>query len=86
MAKALNAFFGPQGLIKRLSKADPDILNRVMVIDVEIATGVQTEVKKSIAHQRRQHVVEEWNPRGNVAHAAALEGQVDLDVRFFRRA
>jgi hypothetical protein len=86
MAKALDAFLRPQGPVKRFSKADTHVLDRVVEIDIEIATGVEVEVKKPIARERSEHMVEERNASVNVADPASFKRERDLDACFLGRA
>ena len=86
MAKALDAFLRPQGPIKGFSKTDAHVFDGVMVIDIEITTGVEVEVKKPIACERGEHMVEERNAGVDVADPTALKRECDLDICFLGRA
>lgn len=86
MAKALDAFLRPQGPVKGFSKADAHVFDGVMVIDIEIATRLEVEVKKPIACERGEHMVEERNAGVDVADPTALKRERDLDICFLGRA
>ena len=60
MAKALDAFLRPSRPVKGFSKADAHVFDGVMVIDIEIAAGLEVEVKKP----KRVNEVSIWSKNG----------------------
>ena len=75
-----------QGLLHRLAQADAHVLDRVVLIDVQIADGLDRQVEGRVLGQQRQHVVEEAHAGGDLRLAAAVERQFQFDVGFGRFA
>ena len=46
-----------------------------MLIDVEVAVGLQRQVEAAVTREELQHVVEEADPGADVVAAAAVERQ-----------
>ena len=65
MAVAADAGLVAQRLLQRLAEADADVFDRVVLIDVEVALGLD---RQSIARAspKRQHVVEKADARGDI--------------------
>ena len=57
-----------------------------MLIDVEIALGVDRQIHRGMPGQQREHVIEESDARGNAALPGAIEIQFDADLGFRRLA
>src|SRR5690606_19020496 len=68
-----------QGLIERLAERERTVLDRVMIVDLEIAPTLQAEIEAGVLGERPQHVIEEADPGRHVGPAGAVEGQLDLD-------
>ena len=52
-----------QGLLHRLAQANPHVFDGVMLIDVQIADGLQLQVDHRVFGQERQRMVEEAHAR-----------------------
>ena len=48
-----------QRLAKRAPEHDTDVLDRVMVVDLNVAVGGNLEIEESVACETVQHVIEE---------------------------
>ena len=59
VAVAANAGFVAEGLLHRLAKADADVFDRVMLIDVQVALGFDCQIDRRVLGEQRQHVIEE---------------------------
>ena len=69
-------------LLHRLAERDADILGGVVVVDVQVALGLDREVDARMTRQQVEHVVEEADPGRNRRRAGAVEIDRDLDVGF----
>ena len=52
-----------QRLSDPLPDADPDVLHRVMVIDLDVPFGLEREVQKAVPDRLVEHMVEERDAR-----------------------
>ena len=84
VAVAANAGPIAQGLPHGLPQADADVLDRVMLIDVQVALGLDHEIKGRMFGQKGEHVVEEADARGDLPAAAAVEIDIEPDIGFRR--
>ena len=67
-------------LLHRLAERDADILGGVVVVDVQVALGLDRDVDARVARQQIEHVVEEADAGRDVRDALAVEIDRDLDV------
>lgn len=63
---AVYAPFVTQGLLQTASKADPNVLDRVMLINVQVATGCDRQVEQTVPGEQCEHVIEKADTRGNL--------------------
>ena len=66
----------PKGLADRLAQDDPDILHRVMKVDVQVALRLDVKVEGAVPPKGIQHVVQEADPGFDPGPARTV--QVDL--------
>lgn len=78
-AVALDACFGAEGLCEGLPEGDSDILNRVVVIDFDIALGGEVEIEESVFCEEGEHVIEKSDAGGDAGNAGAIDKQGELD-------
>src|SRR5262249_59410450 len=57
------------------------VLDGVMLIDVEVAGRGDLEVEGPMAREQLEHVVEKANPRSHAVAAAAVESELQGDLR-----
>ena len=69
-------------LLHRLAERDADVLGGVVVVDVQVALGLDRDVDARVARQQIEHVVEEADAGRNRRDAPAVEVDFDLDVGF----
>lgn len=62
-----------QGLGKRLTEGDADVLDRVVVVDVRVAFGANLEVDEPVPGHLLEHVVEKGHAGGEFGATAAVE-------------
>ena len=82
VAIAADAGFVAEGLLHRLAQADADVLDRVVLIDVQIALGLDRQIESPVPREQLQHVVEKADARFPRARAAAVEVQLQADLGF----
>src|SRR5262245_10731532 len=80
IARTIDAFPVAQRLQERLAERDTDIFDRVVLVDVEIALGLQREIEAAVAREQLQHVIEEADAGADVVASLAVNGQPSLDL------
>src|SRR6266850_7691225 len=63
-------------LPKRAPEHDSDVFDRVMVIYMQIARGLDCEIEKSVAGETLKHMIEEWNPGSRLATPRAVKREI----------
>ena len=86
VAVAADAGAVAQRLPHRQAETDADVLDRVVLIDVQVAVGLDLQVDRGVLGQQREHVVEEADARGDLRAAAAVEIDFQADVGLRRLA
>src|SRR5258708_756897 len=79
---AQNAAAIAQSTIKNLTQRDPNILNRVMLINIQVALRRQFQIEASMSSKELHHVVEETDACGDLILSVTLDREGDLDLRF----
>jgi hypothetical protein len=69
-------------LLDRLAKRDADVLGGVVVVDMQVALGLDGHVDAGMPRQQIEHVVEKADPGVDPGRAGAVEVDGDLDVGF----
>ena len=59
MSVASNALLVTDCLLDRLAQADSDVLDRVVLVDVEVTVGSYLQVEYSVPREEFEHMVEE---------------------------
>jgi hypothetical protein len=72
-----------QGLLDRLAEADADIFHRVMLIDMQIAIGLNGQIDQGMPGEQLEHVIEKAYAGGDVCLAGAIEIQFEPDIGLF---
>ena len=67
---AIDAAAGAERLSDRLAERDPDVLDGVVLVHVEIAVRLQREIERAVARHQLQHVIEEADPGGDLIPSA----------------
>src|SRR6185436_17712073 len=68
----------------RFAERDAEILDRVVLVDVEIAARVNPQVEGAVARHQLQHVIEKTDAGADVVPPLALERDRQLDLRLGR--
>lgn len=82
VAVTKDAAFITNGFCKCLPQANANILDGVMLVDVEIAFGLNLEVEQTVLGKQLQHVVKEPDSRLNRGTTLSVQIQIQLDLRF----
>ncbi len=69
-------------LLHGLAERDADILGGVVIIDMQVALGLDRDVHAGMPGQQVQHVVEKADAGLDLRAAGAVEGDLDRDVGF----
>jgi len=86
VAVAADAFLVADGLGKRLAEGDADVFDGVVVVDVQVAAGLDGHVDQAVTGNLVEHVLKEGNPDVEIGLASAIEIDGDLDLGFQRVA
>src|SRR5207244_5109903 len=70
----------------RLAERDADIFDRMVLIDVEIAPGLQRQVEAAVPREELQHVIEKADPGPDVVAPLSIDREAPFDVRLGRPA
>ena len=62
---------------ERVAERGEDVLDRVVLVDVEVAAGEQLEVEAAVEGEERQQVIEEADPGRDARAADAVEVEHD---------
>src|SRR5262245_34273796 len=85
-AVALYAFFVAERFGERPAQTDRRVLDRMAVINLQIALARDFEVEKPVAREQVEHVVEERNAGRDCAFSLPVEVELEMDVSLFGRA
>jgi hypothetical protein len=72
-----------QGLLDSLAEADADVFDRVMLIDMQIAIGLDGQIDQCMPREQLEHVIEKAYAGGDVRLAGAIEIQFEPDISLF---
>ena len=86
VAGAVDALAVAERLQHGFAEHDADVLDGVVLIDVEVAVGLQRQVEAAVPGEQLQHVVEEADAGGDVVAALAVDRQAAADVGLLRAA
>src|SRR5712691_1518553 len=73
-------------LLERLAEADADVLHRVVQVHVQVAPGIHGKVHQAVLGPGLQHVVEEGDARLHLGRPAAVQVELQHDLRLLRVA
>jgi hypothetical protein len=76
----------PSASRSAVAERDAGILDRVVVVDVQVALRLDLEVDHRVPRQLVEHVVEEADPGAAVARAGPVEVERDRDLGLGRPA
>ena len=81
LAEAPDAGLVAERLAKRLAERQPDVLDGVVVVDVEVARRLEREVEEPVAREYLEHVVQERDAGLHLVAPAPVDVQLESDVR-----
>src|SRR5260370_3052018 len=76
----------PQRLAKRPAHHDPDVLDRVMLIDMEVAARLDHQIEEAMAREALEHMVEKRHAGMNFAAPRTVQRERHRDPRLPRPA
>jgi hypothetical protein len=82
MAEAMNATPILQSLRQGLSQRDAHIFVGVVIVDVQIPYGLDLQVDQPVGAELGQHVIQKGDPSIDLMAPAAIQVQMNLDIRF----
>src|SRR3990172_4581425 len=74
----------PERDLEGLAEGDPDVLHRMMGVDVQVPPAAQLEIEPGVRGERREHVVEEADARRHLRSSRAVQVERERDVRLAR--
>src|SRR4051812_25721342 len=81
MAVATNASFIAKRLLHRLAQANAHVLDRVMLIDLQVALRLDLQIERPMPSEQLQHVIQKPDARLPPPGPTAVEIQLQLDLR-----
>ena len=75
VSRAIDAFAVAQRLGEQLADYDAYIFNGVVLVDIEIAFGLEREIEAAMLCEQLQHVIEEADPGRDFVLAFAFDLQ-----------
>ena len=72
----------PKGARKRLPERDAHVFNGVVAVHREVTRGAHRQVHQTVAREKRQHVVEERQPRFDLGTALPRPPSIQHDLGF----
>ena len=73
---AIDSFAIAQSFGEELTDYNAGVFDGVVLIDVEIAVGFESQVEGSVFREQLEHVVEEADAGGDFVAAAAFDGEL----------
>ena len=70
---------------ERGAEDERDVLDRVVLVDLEVAVGVDRQVEQAVVGERAEQVVVEADPGVDRGVAGAVEAEGDRDLGLVRR-
>ena len=86
LTEARDAGSVAEGLRERRTENERDVLDRVVLVDVEIAVRFDREVEQPVVCERAEEVVVEADPGRDRGVAGAVDAERDRDVGLARAA
>src|SRR5215813_2564731 len=82
-AETNNAFFVSKRLGERAAQTDRRVLDRMVVINLQVAFASDFEIEQPVAREQFKHVVEKRDARVDGAFTLAVEVERDANVSLF---
>src|SRR5262249_52214917 len=82
--EALDSRAITERLAKRASHHDPDVLDRMMLIDMQVAAGSELEIEEAMAREAFEHVVQERNSSCHIGPPLAVEREFGRNLSLAR--
>src|SRR5262249_53544908 len=82
--RAVDAAPRAERLRHDFSEGDADVLDRVMLIDIEVARRVEGQIERAVAREELQHMVKKTDARANSITPSPVEDQRHANARLRR--
>ena len=73
----------PSASDKHLPKADTDVFDRVMGVNLQVSFSMELQIEKPMHGKERQHVIQKGNPGLEVHQTLSINEQLEVNIRFF---
>src|SRR5262245_59202649 len=83
-SKSLDPCLFAQGLMQGLAHDDANILHCMVFVDIDVALGLNRQIKETMFGQEFKHVVEEANPCVDLSLPTAIQRPFNTDIGFLR--
>src|SRR3954462_4037318 len=84
VSRAIDTFFISQCLVEGFAKRDADILNRVMLIHIEVTAACEFQIECTVTGKQIEHVIEKPNPGGHLVFPLTINVQSQSNVSLVR--
>ena len=81
-AESIDALPGSDRIVDGLPEANPNVLDRVVRVYLKVAAALELDIEKAMTCKGCEHVIEETHARLYAGLTGAVEGQLQIDVRF----
>src|SRR4029077_8367915 len=78
-----NAAFTAERFIERLPQNNPHILHCVMLVHIEIAARLQSQIEAAVMREQFQHVIKEPDAGRHLVASSPFNRERDLNLRLF---
>ena len=69
-----------------VTEADPDVFSRMVLVDVEIALGLEREIETAMLREKLEHVIEESNTGRDIVASTPFDLESRVNLRLLRVA
>ena len=73
-----------EGLLEGRPQDDPDVLDRVVIVDLDVAPGLEVQVEEAVTREQFQHVRKKSDGRLDAGPARSVQIDGGRHVRLFR--
>src|SRR5215471_7787455 len=80
VAGAQDAATVRQGMIEGFAEGDADFLDRVVLVDIQVAAGRKFQIESAVAREQFEHVVEEADAGGNFIFSSPIDSESEANV------
>jgi hypothetical protein len=82
VTRSVDAFAIAESFGEKLTQYDADIFHGVVLVDIQVAGGLQLQIESAVFRKQLQHVIEKADAGGDVVLSPAVDFQRAADLRF----